>query len=472
VSVTESHFNPAEQAFQHYNAPTNMGLNFGQFILIVLACLWILSASLAPDVIFFGPFNVRLEDLLTILLAGLLLCHVLLKGLIGKEALGFLARLFLTFFGLGLLGYVAIMVVFASGSNLPDTGTFGYSLILEVLKEYVRFGKYIVVAFAFVMIPGKAWRPVVATLGFCCTIIVVIQILQYCDVTTVRDWVDTTYNAGLVAELTGPGARTAGYWKSGSVMIQPNVLGAFLVLPQLLFLMLFFRSIKSLSCGKCLLHLLVSGIIFIGIFMAQSITALLSVMAGAAVGVFHLGKRSRPNLLRLAVCALAVLTAIYLAFWFSGGMTKFTEAGFKRGFGEGSLDKKITNTQIGVKELGSKIIIGAGPANAIMTDNEIGYILTWYGLIGLFIYYLFYWSLFRLIIREIRDVYIRSAFIGVLVSYMVGAVGSSFLINNRVFPVFIALLTIALSQGRESQRMKTISDSSSLATGKDFVYQR
>lgn len=441
---------------------TDQKISVREFGLIGLACLWICLASLAPDVSLAGPFKVRPEDIVTVILAGLLLFPIMLSGRIRRTVIGLPFSVMLAGFAFGLIGLFAILVSIMSGMNLPSEGTFGHSLQLEILKEFVRFVKYAVVALAFANVPFRAWKPVLATLAFCCVVIVGIQILQYLGVSGLSEWVKETYKIDQLSNWSSRGAQNTGSWRSGSVMVQPNVMGAYLILPQLLFLMLFFQLYKSFSHEAKryrFLWLCLSCIVFAGIFMTQSHTAMLAMLFGAMVGFLHIPRKVRKKLYRKIL--LIVIVVVVLGTIFGGSMSKFTPKQIVRNF-TSSLGKKVHLTSAATEQLGLQIIVGAGASNGVFVDNEFGYIITWYGIAGLVVYYMFYGALYCFAIRRIKNIYVRAAFVGTIAAYVIGAIANSFLLCNRVFPVFIALLTLACAETISARQSKSVSDGSPL----------
>ena len=414
-------------------------------LLVGLACLWITLASLAPDTLLAGPFKIRPEDILTVIWAGFLLFSVILRGIIRRTVIELPFSLVLFGFMFGLIGLFAIWVSFLSGINLPSSGTFGHSLQLEVLKESARFAKYAVVAFIFANVPFRAWKPVLATLAVCCIIIVAIQVAQYCGASALSKLVNKIYNIDHLANWSTYGARNAGSWRSGSVIVQPNIMGAYLIVPQLLFLMLFFDNVKRYR----FLWLCLSCIVFAGIFMTQSQTAMYAMLFGLFVGSIHLPGKVRRKLYRNVL--LGAIVAVTVGTLFAGSMSKFTPTQILCNLNS-SLGTKVHLTAAAIEQLGPQILLGAGPSNGLFVDNELGYIISWYGIVGLGVYYMFYTSLYYLTIRKIRSIYVRAAFIGTIAAYIVGAVANSFLLCNRVFPVFIALLALACTETASSSR--------------------
>ena len=438
--------------------PYRVNMSITEKLLVGLACLWILMASLAPDISVAGPFKIRPEDIVSVILAGLLLFPIILSGRIRRTVIGLPFSVMLAGFAFGCIGLFAILVTFMSGINLPSEGTFGHSLQLEILKESVRFIKYAVVALAFANVPFRAWKPVLFTLAFCCAVVVGIQILQYLGVGSLSEWVKETYKINQLPNWSSRGAEISGTWRSGSVMVQPNVMGAYLILPQLLFLMLFFQSYTSFSHNKKqnrILWLFLGSIVFAGIFMTQSHTAMFAMLFGALLGFLYIPRKARRKLYPNII--LIVIVIVLMGTMFGSSMSKFTPKQIVRNVNS-SLGKKIHLTSVATEKLGLKIIVGSGPSNGLFVDNELGYIITWYGVAGLAVYYMFYWTLYLFAVRRIKNIYVRAAFIGTIASYIIGAFSNSFLLCNRVFPVFIALLALACNETISDRQRKSVNN--------------
>lgn len=114
---------------------------------------------------------------------------------------------------------------------------------------------------------------------------------------------------------------------------------------------------------------------------------------------------------------------------------------------EDTLEKKIGFAASGLEDMhGWQLLVGKGPALAPSTDSELGFMVTWYGALGFLAFLAFYCWLSLLILRRVKDPYLRLAFLGTLMAYLVGSVSNSYFLCSRVFPVFIALLTVACSR--------------------------
>jgi len=427
------------------------GKHLWRRVWIILACLWIVAASLGPDIpLGEGLLKLRPEDTLTVLMSGLALLK-LLTGRVRRNTMDVLFRIVLFALGLGIIATLSLLLQTSSGGNVRiEEGTFGFGQQQELLKEIIRFGKYIVVAVAFSQVPRQAWKAVLTVLMASSLIMIGIQVIQYLAAERINPWLADFYASGSphASWVYSEGwAKEAGQFRAGSVMNNANVFGAYLIAPFFLFAMLFFESLNVTSKEirrSRFLWLAMSGIVWLGIFLTQSRAALVAILFGAMVSILSIPRSFRPHLNR--VSAWVIVGAVITFSMFASTTYRYSIEGLSRGITEESLPIKLGLTFLAVRELGPLIVVGAGPAGAMMVDTELGYLVTWYGLMGLMLYFVFYHSLYRLISGRIQNVYLRSAFRGILAAYLVGAVGNSFLLNNRVFPVFIALLTVACAE--------------------------
>jgi hypothetical protein len=422
-----------------------MPLTRWQKVRIGLPCLWVVAATFAPDIdVRNGLFRARAEDLVAVAM-GLLAVLSLLTGRVRRRTLGVSERLVLCILAFGMLAALSFLVNAAGGTTLSGEGTFGFGREQEAWKELIRWGKYLGVAFAFSQVPPRAWTPVLGTLAACCAITVGIQAVQYVAADTINPWLIDFYAADPNGTFTYSfaWAKDASTFRSGSVMINPNVFAAFLIAPLFLFVMLLLESYRTGQSDRRQFRWLwlgMSGIAWLGLFFTQSRTALLATIFGMVVSVFLIPRDHRRKISRVGAWALVAVGVSILVF--ARTTSRYSVEGIGNG-ASGSLSEKIVLNRTQIQALGPMIIVGAGPGGGRQVDNELGYVVVWYGLIGFLAYLLFYRSLYHMISRRIANVYVRAAFTGILAAYLFGAIGGSFMLNNRVFPVFLALLTLA-----------------------------
>jgi hypothetical protein len=421
---------------------------------LVLICLWIVLASLGPDMRLGNSLLVvRPEDILTLLM-GVLVFFKLLVGRSRRSTMSIFLRMASFLSGLVVIACIALLIYQPGEREL--LGTFGYDRNHEIFKESLRFFKYLLIAFSLSQVPYYTWKPVVGTLVVCCLLMVGVQVIQFIDSGWINPWLSDVYGNGTPHSsitYTEGWAKESQDFRSGSVMINANVFGLYLIPSFFLVVFLLLESIHStLRVDKKFIFLWLgaSCILCGGIFLCQSRTVLIAISVGIIAGIRYIPRKQRRGLGR--VVAWVIFVAVSFNHFLESSTSRYSWKGLSAGIFHQSFNIKVRLTLESIERLGLDVVFGAGPAGEQMVDNELGYIITWYGLAGLLLYFLFYFSLHRLVIRRIHNIYICAAFVGIITSYIVSSLGNSVLLNNRIFPVFISLLTIACA---EMQKVST-----------------
>ena len=420
-------------------------------IFTFLACLWIIVASLGPDSSsLLGIIKIRFEDILIIVMS-LLIIIKMRRHKISLDSLQLTFKIAIFFAALCVISILSMYV----NSFSPETisiqkGTFGYDKNIEIMKEFTRFSKYMVVAFAFSQMPSESWKYSLIVLVMCCLIMIGIQLLQYLMPDFITPVLNEIYEGGSKDSYLGPDLgwlKEGKAFRAGSLMINPNVFGAYLTAPLFIFIMNYFEAINSpffKERKNRLLWLTVSCFTLLGLFLTQSRTMFISIVLAMIITLMFIPSVFRRKISRLIIGAITI--SIIFSAIFANSTDRYTLEGLARGVMEESFKTKLTLTFDSIHELGDLIVIGAGPAGAERVDNEFGYILTWYGFIGLLTYIIFYAALYTHISQRIKNIYQRAAFRGILSTYLIGSLGATFLLNNRVFPIFIALLSLSCAK--------------------------
>lgn len=417
---------------------------------------WFVSACLAPDIKGYFAIPVRAEDV--ILLA--MLALTLLQIIISSDRC-YIPRLlviissFILF--LGCLSLAVLFFYMLFNVALPDTGTGGHSAFAEVSKEYLRLIKYILIVFVFSFLKFDAWHTLVKTLLICCVVIIIIQFLQYLRVPGVNETIVLVYGGEYGMAFVGYGADWAaeyGAFRAGSIFGSANVAGSFLILPFILILMLTIKRFVTgfYSYGQKAISVFMLFFIFMGIFLSQCRTAIIAITMGVLTSLVCIRKYIRLKQSAVFIMMFSMIaTVLMLAFIFSDHMNKFGSK-FRDGFGHESLGRKHELILEETADFSyTQLFFGKGPGLAPRVDSEIGHLLTWYGFLGLIGYFIFYLGVFQAARSGIEDDYIRSAFLGIIVAFVIGAVPASFFLNIRVFPIFLAMLSVAMRQRDASQ---------------------
>jgi hypothetical protein len=423
-----------------------------------LACVWILSTSLAPAIYALGPLRIRPEDPITLLMAAIAVWRWR-DPLVRHSWSGPPTVLATAVYGLIV---VAITALFFSvlGGRVSDEGTFGHDPGLELGKELVRFVQYLLVAIGFGAVPHTAWAPMRRTLACACIALVAIQLLQYANVLGVNEVILRFYGLGSNEhhlDWAQDWAKEDGKWRSGSLMINPNVFASFLQFPFTLFSLLALESVggaRRSSFGWRWARIALSPravssftalMCAMGLVLTQSraslAAAIAAVLAGAAVIIVN----GRIGVRGVSAAVLgATAAAVLLAGVFGASLGRLGGEQLLLGLTEGSLSEKVELTLPVLQSLtGPHVLFGLGPANATVLDNEIGYVLAWYGAIGFLIYAGLYAALYATARARAHNIYIAASIGGTLTGYFIGAVSNGYLFNVRIFPLFVAMLTVA-----------------------------
>ncbi len=422
-------------------------------ILLFLIFSWFLLACLSPDIRGSFPISFRLEDLILLIMSILLLMqHVFRKNNFYVSKLLIISIFFLLF--LICLSSISLLLAMFFDVDVPSAGYSGGAASVDMLKEFLRYSKYILIIFVFSRIRLDIQHNVIVVLTVCCFFIIAIQIMQYMQVPGLNAMIILIYGADdekFVSYATD-WAIELGQFRSGSIFGNPNVLGAFLITPFILLFMLTAESLKtnSISLTKRTLLFSMTCFVSLGLFLAQSRSALLACVAGVFVSLIVVRRYVNLRLLSIVKFGLIAffLFGTLLAI-FSDSMNRYTLTRLEAGFGAESMGVKNDLIFVEIGDLNNwQLIVGKGPALSNMLDSELGYIISWYGLAGLVGYYLFFYLIYREVKYRIKNCYVKSAFVGIIIAYLLLGIPSSGLLNIRVFPMFLALLSLAIASSR------------------------
>lgn len=424
-------------------------------ILTLLACLWIAAASLGPDSTFLGIIRIRPEDIITIIM-----CIIVIFKMLGHKvyfySLQLTFKIILFSVSLCIISILSTYIHSLSPETITyvgEAGTFGHPKNLEIMKEIIRFIKYILVAFAFSQVSEGSWKYALNILIISCFIMIGIQLFQFIMPDVINPTIKEIFVEGNIENTkniliyAGKAAVETGQFRTGSIMINPNVFGAYLIAPLFIVTMKYFEYLNSplLKDRKPrLVWLSISCITTLGLFLTQSRTMLISMVLAMITTLMFVPRTFRRKISRFII-GVIIISTIFMVI-FSNFTNRYNLEGLARGLTQESFNKKVVWTLDAINSLDHLIVIGTGPAGSAFVDNEFGLVLIWYGLIGYLMYIVFYRSLYAHASRRINNIYQRAAFRGILIAYLIGSVGASFFLCNRVFPVFIALLSLACAK--------------------------
>ena len=393
--------------------------------------------------------NLRPEDFVLILLGLFVLDNIFLKN--GQfPKLGWPVFIMLLMF--------AGLVIISSGINFLLGNIENPGLII---KEFIRFLKYAVVFVVFLWLkPEKANIPFRVFL-FAALITVVIQFMQKYQLLDINNWLINFYNNKVFIHST----QSSG-WRGESVFSNPNVFGNFLLLPFAFIFSTFFLSGK-IFCNiqlKKLTYLILIMIFSLGILLTQSRTSVMAmfiiIFFGTFVYVFKKAVYNDRNQGKGAKSINYVLLLLFFIILVSRYFNLERAFAFITATGvDGSLSIKLRMLKEGIGVVLDAsplcLIFGMSPgAKYIQTDFEYGYLLYWYGLSGILFYGLLVYSQLQIFSKRLGT---QSGLTGtsIVLAFIFFGIGATAFINNRVYPITLALFAMMINDLSNNLSVKT-----------------
>lgn len=330
-----------------------------------------------------------------------------------------------------------------------------------VFKEFIRFLKYAVVFVVFLWLDPKKARTPFRIFLIAAVVVVGIQILQRYQIFGINSWMIKLYkNYTWIYSTQSTG------WRGGSVFSNPNVFGNFLLLPFAFIFSTFFVSGEifyniKLNKFTSLILIMIFGL---GILFTQSRTSVVAMFIIIFFGTFiHVFKgavynnRDRGKGTKYISYVILFLFFIILVSRYFNLERAFA---FIRATGvDGSLSIKLRMLKeaIGVV-LGANslcLIFGMSPgARYIQTDFEYGYLLYWYGLSGILFYGLLVYSQLQIFSKRLGT---QSGLTGtsIVLAFIFFGIGATAFINNRVYPITLALFAMMINDLSNNLSVKT-----------------
>ena len=428
---------------------------------IFLCSIFFALSILMPDISYPIVGNLRPEDLILISLGLFVLDNILLKNGQFPKA-GWPVFIMLLMF--------AWLVILSSGINFILGNVDNSGL---VFKEFIRFVKYTVVFVVFLWLnPKKAGVPFRIFL-IAAVLVVGIQILQRYQLFEIDSWLIKLYKNYTWIYLT----QSTG-WRGGSVFSNPNLLGNFLLLPFAFIFSTFFvpgeifYNIK-LKKFTSLILIMIFGL---GILFTQSRTSVVAMFIIIFFGTFLYVFKGAIYNNRIQGKGTKYVGYVVLFLFFIILISKYFN--LERAFTfinatetEGSLSIKlnIAKYAIGVV-LDSNplcIIFGMSPGTRyIQTDFEYGYLLYWYGLMGILFYGLLVYSQLRIFSKRLGT---QNGLTGmsIILAFLFFGIGGTAFINNRVYPMTLALFAMMINNLSSSLNIKNAGETEFSSTSPD-----
>jgi hypothetical protein len=404
--------------------------------------------GLLPRAFSAGGPAVRYEDFILLVMVGLALARISVGERLNDDAMHMLRALAV------LVGGFALCAILSTVTSDPydtsgDKGTFGYGRAVEGIKEMARLLKYLLVVIGFSTLEARSWRYVVGATFFVCVVLVTVQILQYLGIPGLNEWVSRTYmeeETNIHVSLSDVRMLDFGEWRSGSLLVNPNDLGSFLMLPFFLFVGLSVQSraeIRRLSKLSPTFWMVAAFVTSTGILLTQSRAAILSSLFMVFVFSVKLRKRkgqsAKIGMMLVLVGLIAIVTWILTSI---GSFQRASPSAVLEGFASGSIRQKMEWTILTLSRMDAlQVVFGIGPSTTFTVDNELGYVVAWYGAVGMFLYVLFMRALYLTPRRLSSDQTLAAILETALVACLLTGTSGAFLLNNRIFPFYLALMT-------------------------------
>ncbi len=415
---------------------------------VFLCSIFFVLSILMPDIPYPIVGNLRPEDLILILLGLFVLDNILLKNGQFPKA-GWPVFIMLLMF--------AWLVIVSSGINFILGNVDNPGL---VFKEFIRFVKYAVVFVVFLWLDPKKARIPFRIFLIAAVVVVGIQILQRYQLFNIDNWLIELYRPRHIYSIYSTS------WRGASTFSNPNVFGNFLLLPFAFIFSTFFISGETFYNIKLkkFASLILVMIFSLGILFTQSRTSVMAMLIIIFFGTFLYFFEGAVYNNRISGKDTKYISYVILFLFFIVLISKFYN--LERAFlfiraveTGGSLSVKlgIAKYAIGIV-LDSNpfcLIFGMSPgAKYIQTDFEYGYLVYWYGLTGILFYGLLIYSQLRIFSKRLGT---HNGLTGmsIILAFLFYGIGGTAFINNRVYPITLALFAMMINDLSNNLSVKT-----------------
>jgi hypothetical protein len=396
--------------------------------------------------------NLRPEDFVLIILGLFVLDNILLKDGQFPKA-GWPVFVMLLMF--------AWLVAVSSGINFLLGNVDNSGLII---KEFIRFLKYAAVFVVFLWLdPKKANIPFRVFL-IAAVAVVGIQILQRYQLFGIDSWMVKLYrNHTWIYSVQSTG------WRGGSVFSNPNVFGNFLLLPFAFIFSTFFipgETFYNIKLNK-FTSLILIMIFGLGILFTQSRTSVMAMFIIIFFGMFIYvfkeaiyNSRDKGKITKYIIFTILFIGSIILVSRYYNLERAFAFITATGAGGSLSVKLRILKEAMGVVLSANPLclIFGMSPGvKYIQTDFEYGYLLYWYGLSGIIFYGLLVYSQLQIFSKRLET---QSGLAGtsIVFAFIFFGIGATAFINNRVYPITLALFAMMINNLSTNLSIKNTSE--------------
>ena len=405
---------------------------------------------LLPDISYPIIGNLRPEDFVLILLSLFVVDSILFKNSRFPKA-GWSIFVMLLMF--------AWLVIVSSGINFLLGNVDNSGLII---KEFIRFIKYAVVFVVFLWLnPKKAGVPfrifLIAAMA-----VVGIQIMQRYQLFNIDRWLINLYR-----NYTWIYSTQSTDWRGGSVFSNPNVFGNFLLLPFAFIFSTFFvpggifYNIKL----KRLTYLFLIMIFGLGILFTQSRTSVVAMFIIIFFGTFLYILKGAIYKNRVRGKSIKYISYVFIVLIFTILVSKYFNLERAFAFISAVKTDRSLSIKLDIAKYAIGIILDSNPfclifgmspgAKYIQTDFEYGYLIYWYGIMGILFYGLLVYSQLQIFSKRLGT---QNGLTGmsIILAFLFYGIGGTAFINNRVYPVALALFAMLIRNLSDNLRVKNI----------------
>lgn len=403
-------------------------------LLAFLGSLYILAVVFAPPLAGESSELVRYEDFIIIvaaIVAWLTTFHSWDK------------RVFPPFTALLVVTYLLILLILVSSSlNSLSAEWFDFD---GMYKELFRLAKYTPVVFVYANIKSEPYQKLIRrTIMLAGVGTVGVQLFQYFGSPAMNRSLADFYGGGIHFSPASSASKGPDYFYAGGPFANPNVAGAFLLIP---FGLATWQLVSAygesdleykLTNLRGLFVILMPAVLFTGLVLTRSRVALAAALA-LIIMCLRLSTRSIGGSASKILLAILIGLLVVTGPWspFAIGLPGLDD--YRQGFEEGgSLAAKMQILQRNFAGV-ENVVLGLGPHGGTQIDFEYGYFLIWYGPLGIIVYALLWWVILGSLFKY-RDYYQDwQALVVISIGILLSNISQTSFLNSRMFPIFIAV---------------------------------
>ncbi|HGE70258.1 TPA: O-antigen ligase domain-containing protein [Candidatus Poribacteria bacterium] len=398
-------------------------------MLIILFSIFILVICIATRITYFGPLELRPDDILL----GILVVITIIMQI--KERINELPPA-KPMAGLFLLLMVLCLSVFVNTISARSD----YSLD-GIVHEVARIAKYTLIFYIF-WFAGKhigIRKQLENAFLLSALAVVAIGFMQVFNLFGINRLTELYYKPEYSGKITiSPEARLMGIQRIPSTFFNPNTLGLFFLIPLAL-------SFARVLARKKIFDVILAVIFFAGIMVTQSRTAILCSINLLLAAILierkrSVGMRRRNILIAFIIGLILLITANYLTS--SLNLLRAKDVGIQTG----SIKVRADILKVYAEQtINNAPLFGFSPIFTPQRalDNEYLYVLYFTGFVGLAAYLLFLYLLYSSIPKKSDT--LNVAVSSVFLAYLFANTTMTTFYSEKLFSIFLMLMGLAIS---------------------------